>query len=331
MGQTRFSLAHGLLVALAVAVIGAGVFWRIFGEPRGATPSIPQLEKQAENAIAAVKARRPGDRRPASYDDIIRPIGGLLAAARAHMVVGEQDAAEQISLRVLDLSKRALEMARAETSWMSSQREYSFPTFIAEASEYIATVGWLRLQRRRAQAGMRIGGDTPFTPEELAPLKRQVEEGLAADDSRAELWRLSGLLFQAEGMRVRAVEAFREATQKDPSLAAAWNDLGLALWDLQRFDEAERALDRAKAEAAKAPGGVHSEAYTTACFNLGRFHHSLFGFFAEEARNGVADAREKAARHATRAREELGTFLEREPRDSPDAQTARRLLDSLGE
>jgi tetratricopeptide (TPR) repeat protein len=52
---------------------------------------------------------------------------------------------------------------------------------------------------------------------------------------------LANVLY-ATGLRAEAIERYRVAVELEPSHAEAWNNLGVALGELRRFDDAERAL-----------------------------------------------------------------------------------------
>jgi tetratricopeptide (TPR) repeat protein len=77
----------------------------------------------------------------------------------------------------------------------------------------------------------------------------------------AEMYRQKGLLAQAE-------EAGRRAVAMDPSLAAAWNNLGIVLQETGRFEESRTCLERAVALREDWPEAWNNLANTCRC--LGR-------------------------------------------------------------
>jgi len=72
--------------------------------------------------------------------------------------------------------------------------------------------------------------------------------------SRAEYQELLGIVYLEQGKQEPAVASLRSAVADEPARAEAWFYLGQACYQLGRFEEAIRALERARKVGAKLPG-----------------------------------------------------------------------------
>jgi Flp pilus assembly protein TadD len=79
------------------------------------------------------------------------------------------------------------------------------------------------------------------------------EQGVAADDIRADVWRMRAAIAKAKGDAGGAAEANRRALKSEPQNAEAWNNLGTSLLAVGDAVGAIKALETAK---RLAPGDV---------------------------------------------------------------------------
>lgn len=331
----------GFAFALPICLIGY-MGLRFLGPfaPSNNPETPAALAAKASEALAAVKRRQPGDRRPASYDSVLAPLDLLLRQARdlvhSETFNPETDLAalRARTVPVMEIATRADAQARTETGPLA--KNFRFNDQKAEAAQYLAAALWERIMAARPPRPRDAAATegAPALPQpEMTELRRVLDEGLKADPGNRELWYIQGVVNRAEGNLVTAAKDLEHATTIAPDYAAAWNVLGLVRIGLKDFDAAEEALERAKtlaleeAKQANAPPGAE---YAAILYNLGTFHEGLAAFYDRENRVAPSvESRRLAARHSAEARKSLEEFLRFEPADSADAQDARARLRTL--
>ncbi len=336
LGFGRGLIIVALILSLALAIAR---YYGVFRRPPG--PEEPAvLATQAQDALQAVRERKPGQRRPPTYDQILAPLDRLLTQARTALhnpdttPASAYQAVRQQVEPVLSIAPLADAQAKTETGYLA--KEYRFNDQVGEASQYLATALWEKIQ---AEAAARRGGqfeDTRNLPAgEMNELRRIIDNGLASAPNNRDLWYLRGMANRGEGLSAQAAKDLQRCLEVDPRYAAAWNTLGLVRISLKEFDRAEEALERARtlalddARQANAPPG---EEYTSILFNLATFHDGLASHYGRENRiEPTVEARRLLQRHSSEARKYFGEFLQREPAGSPDAQTARTRMSQLAE
>jgi protein O-GlcNAc transferase len=95
---------------------------------------------------------------------------------------------------------------------------------------------------------------------EAEEAERTYEQGLERHSGAAPLHVNLGTLYKRQGRLADAVTQYRHAVELDPTLTAAWYNLGLALYDSWQLDEAAAAFWQALARAqdAQAAGYLSS-------------------------------------------------------------------------
>ncbi|HZW35394.1 MAG TPA: tetratricopeptide repeat protein, partial [Candidatus Deferrimicrobiaceae bacterium] len=103
-------------------------------------------------------------------------------------------------------------------------------------------------QERKKEASARMGmGMTYLEQRNLPSAMRELTKASELDPENAEIDVALGLAYQARGDVGKAAECFRNAIRKKPDYAEAHNDLGIALSQLGRGDEAIREFEAAAA------------------------------------------------------------------------------------
>jgi type IV pilus assembly protein PilF len=101
-------------------------------------------------------------------------------------------------------------------------------------------------QERKKEASARMGmGMTYLEQRNLPSAMRELTAASELDPGNAEIDVALGLAYQARGDIGKAAECFRNAIRKKPDYAEAHNDLGIALSQLGRGDEAIREFEAA--------------------------------------------------------------------------------------
>lgn len=336
----KIGFARGFILAALIISCGLAVarYYGVFRRSPG--PEEPAaLAADARAALQAVRDRKPGQRRPPTYDRILAPLDRLLTQARGILqspdfdpATGYQAVRRQVE-PVLSIAPLADAQAKSETGYLA--KEYRFTDQVGEANQYLATALWEKIQAGKAQRGGPFEHTRNLPAGEMNELRRIIDDGLAAAPGNRELWYLRGMINRGEGLFAQAAKDLDRCLEIDPRYAAAWNTLGLVRVSLKEFDAAEEALERARtlsldeARQAAAPPG---EEYTSILFNLASFHDGLATHYGRENRAEPAvESRRLMQRHASEARKYFGEFLQREPTHTPDAQTARTRMSQLAE
>ncbi len=298
-----------------------------------------QLLKEANAALTAVQERQPGERRPASYDQVLAPIDKLLGLARDTLEKGEgtpekiYEEIRPLANSIIDISTRADRQARGETGFLT--KEYRFHSQKAEACRYLANALWQAMQARRPQPSSDFfSSDTPkYRSEDLNEIRRILDLGLTADPDNRDLWYIRGVVNRAEGLFAPAAKDLERATEIDSQYAAAWNTLGLVRISLREFDQAELALERARAlelEKAEEMQQKPGEDYIATLYNLATFHDGLASYYQRDNLvNPNREAQRLASKHSDSARQYFEEFLKLEPPGSADYRAAQAKLQNL--
>lgn len=329
---------RALFLTLLVGLLAWGAADRFLGWGQSGGENDPAvLAQQARDALEAVKRRTPGDRRPASYDAVLAPLDRLLILARDMLQsidydpVNDYPKLSAIAEPVVAIATDANAQARTETGPLA--KEFRFNSQKAEACQYLASGMWSRLEARQASSGRGFDNQPSYPEGEVHAVMTLIGDGLDADPLNKQLWYMRGVVNRANGLFAAAARDLERSVEIDPNNGAAWNVLGLVNISLRQFDKAEESLERGKnvlLDQAKADNVKPGAEYTTALFNLARFHEGLAAFYARENRIDPSPENQRmAARHGTEARKYFQEFLDREPQDSQDAALARRLIDSL--
>lgn len=332
----RFLTAFVVAVVVALTALAAFRALGVLGG--GRSPSDPEeLARIADENLDAVRRRQPGERRPASYDSVLRPLDDLLRQIRDIMQNPEYDPEadfEKVRSRavpVIDIAARADQQARNETGFLT--KNYRFNEQRAEASRFLAAAMWERLQARRSSQSGFLAESRPFSPSELIGIRRIIEDGLSANPENRDLLYMRGVIYREEGLFAAAARDLEKAVELDPSFASGWNTLALVRISLKEFDKAEEAYERAKAlalEHARVNNREPGPEYVSILYNLAMFHDGLASFYARENRvSPTVENQRLAVRHTDAARRYFQEFLAREPAGSPDAQLARSRLSAL--
>ncbi len=337
MQFTLRGFLKGIIIAglLCMAVFLGLRHFGYIGRPENDDPI--SLAREAREALAAVRARRPGQSRPPSYDMVLAPLDKLLAQARELVQSGsfnpvtDYDLVVRLTAPVMEVARLADAQAKLETGYLT--KEYRFNDQFGEASLYLATTLWERINALQPKNLGYLDDPVPLPENDMKRLRDILDAGInAAPDSR-DLHYLRGIVNRADGLFAPAAKDLERAVEIDSSYAAAWNTLGLVRIPLREFDKAEEALERARAlallEAEKfkvEPG----EEYTAIVYNLASFHEGLAAFYERESRlNPTVENQRLLKKHAADARKHLEEFLSREPSGTPDAREARAKLDAL--
>lgn len=322
-----------LLGILAVALLRSMGYL----SPKAAVDDPQELVREATENLEAVRRRRPGDRRPASYDSVMAPLDKLLQATKklleneSYDPVADFDKMRSLTLPVIDIATQADRQARGETDFLV--KEYRFNAQKGEASQYLANAMWERVNRRLPARDGVLDERAEYPAEEMTELRRVLNQGLEAAPENRELWYIRGVVNRAEGLFAVAAKDLERAVELDRGYVAAWNTLGLVRISLKEFDQAEEALERARAislDAAKQFSTEPGAEYAAVVYNLAMFHEGLASFYNRENRIAPsAESQRLSARHASEARRHFEEFLKREPSDSADAKSARARLQAL--
>ncbi len=327
-----------LVFVVGLLVLGGAYTFLDFGKPQLETDPVT-LAEQARAALEAVKVRQPTDRRPASYDSIMTPLDRMLALARQstqdinYDPVNDFEKIRQLTDPVIAIATEAQTQAETETGPLA--KEYRFSQQKAEACQYLASAMWSRMEAKRSLNARSMFDDPDLYPEaEISAVLAVINQGLDADPTNKELWYMRGIVNRANGLFAAAVKDLERSVEIDPNNAGAWNVLGLVNISLRQFDKAEDSLERSKnilLARERADGIKPGAEYTSVIFNLARFHEGLAAFYNRENRIDPSPENQRlAGRHMGEARKYFEEFLTREPPDSQDAATARRLMDGLG-
>jgi Tfp pilus assembly protein PilF len=93
---------------------------------------------------------------------------------------------------------------------------------------------------------------------ELAAAEAKVLGVLERDREHTDAWTVLGMLLQAKGQRDEAIRIFHSLTSKHPAVATHWENLGAALREARRLDEALSAYERAVALAVPGPHTLYN-------------------------------------------------------------------------
>lgn len=303
-----------------------------------------ELVGQAEAALAELNV--PGARerrRPAIFDSVLRPVDMLLAkakdaiqdAARPAIAADPREVEERFTLALRsarharDLAKRGQDLAFALSN-PSNPRQFRFPDQQAEASRYVATILWARLQRKYHRE---FELDPDFQPpaDELSPILEEIAAGLAARSSDKELRYLEGTVKLIAGDFAGAADAFGRCAEIDPQYGPAYAGLGNARIMVGDFDRAEKAfLDQVTVGEKDEAAGRGSDALRGGLHNLAMFHDNLAESFIGRAPVTPED-RDRADAHRKQALEYYQRFLRTAGAESdPMAPTARERSAYLG-
>lgn len=339
----RFSSAgffKGLIAALVLVgiVYGGGRYLGFFKPEDANDPAV--LSRRAVEALEAVKSRKPGDRRPASYDAVLAPLDALLSQARAMLASPDYNPATGIgALRalvtpVIEVAGLAERQARTETGPLA--KEYRFNDQKGEACQYLANALWLRANAAMRPGGSRSDGTLSLPQADLNEMKRVLDQGLEAAPGNRELWYIRAVVYRAEGLFTAAARDLERCIELSPDYAAAWNTLGLVRISLKQFEQAETALERAKTlvqdEAKRMNYSDPGEEYTAIIFNLATFHDNLAVFYTRENRiEPTVESQRLLERHAGEAKTYYNEYLGRVPSGGEEARSARQRLDALSQ
>lgn len=338
----RFSslgFIKALVITVFVGLIVAAVL-NSFGyiDLRREPESEPEkLIREATANLEAVRQRKPGERRPASYDSVMAPLDKLLQQTQKLIQgdtfnpVADFEKVRALTLPVIDIATQADRQARSETGLLA--KEYRFNAQRGEASQYLATVMWERINLRLPQQTGYFNEGASYPPTEMNELRKVLDAGIEAAPQNGDLHYIRGVVNRAEGLFAPAARDLERAVDIDHENVGAWNTLGLVRISLKDFDKAEDALERARAlaldraERFKLDSG---EEYTAIIYNLGTFHESLAAHYSRENRvSPTVESQRLLTKHSAEARRYLQEFLSREPSDSQDAKTARAKQQAL--
>lgn len=339
MRFTTSGLLRGAAAACATVLL-AYIVLRLIGvvgdRPDLSNPDV--LAQQAIDNLEKVKQRKPGDRRPASYDSVMAPLDRLLSLARDTLdgeeydPVADYEKIRSYALPVIEVATQAAAQARTETGPLV--KEYRFNDQKGEACQYLANAMWERILAGMPRQTGFIESQPSYPAAAMNELKNVLDLGIAATQENASLYYIRGVVNRAEGLWVASARDLARAVAIDANMASAWNVLGLVRINLKEFDQAEEALERAKAlllaeaQTFNRDPGVE---YTTIIYNLALFHERLAAHYTQENRiTPTVESQRLLAKHSIDARKYLEEFLNREPASSPDARDAARRLEALG-
>lgn len=321
-----------------VAVAGLRAVGIIGPKKLGASDDPAVLVQKANAGLEAVRLRKPGQRRPASFDAILAPLDVLLKQCRTLLEsesfdpVREYAQVRALALPVIDIATKADIQAKTETGFMT--KEYRFNSQKAEACQYLASTLWERINLQLPDQNGYFSDGPKYPASELLEVKRILDQGIAADPENSDLLYTRGIVHRAEGLFAAAARDLQQAVTLTPDMAGAWSTLGLVQINLKTFDAAEQSLERARAVSLK-----HAEEfnfddpgpeYTAILYNLATFHEGLASHYIRENRiTPTVENQRLSQRHSIEARRYFQEFLTREPPSTPDAVSARSKLQSL--
>ncbi len=324
-----------LVGILAIAAMERFSDWSFFGSEETQAPA--SLVAQAQEALEAVRNRTPSDRRPALFDSVLTPLDKLLSQAKDLVGNLEYDPIRDYQ-KLYDLTDPVIKIADEANQVASNQtgfwsRDYRFNEQKAEACQYLASGMWSRAQAKQAGSPSQRDESSRMPESEINAVLRIINMGLEANPENATLWYMRGIVNRANGLFAAAARDLEKALELNPHNADAMNVLGLVSINLKQFDKAEEYLEKAREEPlsqAKKTNMQLGEEYTTTLFNLARFHEGLAAYYARENRMSPSPENQRLlSKHAAEARKYFAEFLQREPPDTQDARTARRLMDGL--
>lgn len=337
MNVTLSGMLRGFGIALLLCVVLIGAFYRLFRSPGADAESPGALIAQAEAGMRAVEQRDLRTTlRPARFDEILRPLDVMLRRAReilsgaSYDPVADYERVAAYSRPAMRIALAAHGLAQRETSFLGGN--HRFMQQRGDASRYLATALWNRLEALHDQAmrGKSMATDFTPSPAESEELFSIIDAGLDADPENGELWYLRGILNRANGMFPAAKRDLEKVIELDADHAAAWNTLGLVLINLRDFDGAVKALDaaaekllRESERAGVAPGPE----YAAVLLNSARVHEALASHYErlgqiQPGQDGAGEAR----RHRAAMEKALNAVLAAAAAGSPEYREARRML-----
>ncbi len=345
MKATPSGFGRGLVIAFVASIAIGGYLYRHFGlgnpgKPKQLTPAT--LVRQAKDALEAVKNRDlETTLRPAKYDDILRPLDQLLQIAKSNLESPDYDpegSYEKIAASagpVVDLAQQAHDQAQRETTFL--KKDYRFLEQKGDACRYQAAALWNKLEAENTRKQANYMGSAPpaFVPsfQDSEQLYSWLDAGIAAAPDNKFLWYLRSVVRRSNGAFGEAEKDLRRALELDGDFVAAWNDLGLVLVNLKRFDQAEQAFVKAKdraAQEAKIANVQKGDDYIAALFNLANLHQALAAYYARsERQEPSAENKASLARHVKGTREALSEIFSAVPDNSPYVREAKRLESEL--
>ncbi len=335
----NFIRALAITFGVGIVAVAVLMFFGIIGG--GPDPDDPEeLARTATESLEAVRRRTPGDRRPASFDSVLLPLDKLLSQSGALLEsetfdpVNDYEKLRSLTLPVIHIATQADAFAREETGMWT--KDYRFNSQKAEACQYLANGLWERINRQAPSREDLFEADSPERPlSDMTELRRILDMGVQADPENAELLYQRGVLNRAEGLFAPAAKDLEQAIAVKADFPGAWNTLGLTRIALKEFDKAEEAFERARSlmlEQAEKLGRDPGTEYSAILYNLAMFHENLAVYYARENRMApTVEYQRLLSKHTADARKYLEEFLQKEPPDSPDAESARTKLRALGQ
>ena len=292
-------------------------------------PARRELALLALDAGDAVAARDELDALLASDENV--DLETLMNAARAHLLLGDGQGAEERVLRaqklpqaatvteeLLDLHARALLVQHRPLDAAAMLRK-QVPTALRGETPALLMDAYLDVEQydkaaevvRMAPVRARTGVDLLVARARLAIERGRdtVAEGFAAEaiarmraprSSRAlkaEAYAILGRSQYEQGSFRPALRALRTATELDPRMARAWYNLGLVQFDMQKLNDSRTAMEAAvKADAL----------YADAWYYLGRTRAALGDATARDAYTKYLEIAPKGP-YAVEVREALRT------------------------
>lgn len=321
----------GLIVAAVLNSLG-------FINLRGEEETEPEkLIREATQNLEAVRQRKPGERRPASYDSVMAPLDKLLQQTRK-LIEGETfnpindfEQVRALTLPIIDIATEADRQARTETGLLA--KEYRFNAQKGEACQYLANVMWERINLRLPPQTGFLSEGTRYPAVEMTELRRILDTGIEASPQNGQLYYIRGVVNRADGLFAAAARDLERSVDIDHENVGAWNTLGLVQISLKEFAKAEDSYERAKAlilDRANRFKQDPGEEYTAILYNLATFHEGLAAHYSRENRiNPTVESQRLLAKHTADARRYLQEFLTREPSGTQDAKTAMAKLQGL--